>query len=432
MELAIISRYSQHPGPGEAAPRRRIFQFTQGVGTLGTNQKVWVIPSSGDQGRRNSQGNGTGALTENGSHSAGRTERSSMDRERRRPEPSRLLVLAAVFSYFLGPLSVLASRKGRKSRFWVFLAVLSLVSTGIFAAALAGGFDADESSVRLVPVWLGCGIAGVLFGSAAWSGGVLLAAKRYRKELGSLPAVFRKGSIAGVLGMIFPGFGLFLIRRRGRAASAVWAAGSVVISWIILYSAGWIWNWHNRPGPGAAGADSVEYLFLSAAVLMVVGIISWLFQALDGARLASPGGRNGSRARADLYIVALLVAAAAFGLTFQGEAAARYLDDNSSKMLKSGYRIIPLYLSRAAERIDPSRPEYRLRLMRIYGKLENREAEIAARADLVRRLIPCSDFIREEGLAGTNREPLSYGNTSLYHSAGPGEWVRWGDGLPPI
>lgn len=368
---------------------------------MGNSEKVWVIrtprkksgskESSGDIGRSQ-----IGNLPDEGvglKSPAGDTSKSC---------ETPLSLFLATATYFLGPAAIFASKTGRKSRFWVFTAVFSGLLLSLFLIGLSGKVIPGESSSRLVMAWIISGSVGTMAGALAWSKGLLLAAGKNRAALKSMPSFLRKPLGNGVLGIIFPGMGFYLTRHRARAAAAVWSVAAVALSAIVLSNGNWLWMWQKGGGQAASFSLAFEYLFISAAAAGLLGAVFWIFQALDGARLAGEGNRGERRARGDLAAVTLIIAIVAFGSAFQKESVARFLDDKGSVMLEEGYRVIPLCMASAASSLDPSRPEYSVRVMEIHQEMGNQKRAAAMRADLVGRLIPCSEFIHQSGLARIN------------------------------
>jgi len=368
---------------------------------LGNSEKVWVIrPPRKKSGSKECSGDIDRSQIGNLPDGSGGLKSPAGDAPKKSETPLSLFL--AMATYFLGPAAIFASKAGRKSRFWVFMAVFSGLLLSLFLVGLSGRVIPGESSSRLVMAWVLSGLTGVLIGSLAWSKGLVLAARKNQAALKSMPSFLRKPLGNGILGIIFPGMGLYLTRHRVRAAAAVWSVAAVALSAIVLSNGNWLWMWQKSGGQVASFSLAVEYLFISAAAAGLLGMIYWIFQALDGARLAVEGIREESRARGDLAAVTLIIAIIAFGSAFQKESVARFLDDKGSAMLKEGYRVIPLCMASAASSLDASRPEYSVRVMEIHQEMGNEKTAATMRAELVGRLIPCSEFIHQSGLARIN------------------------------
>jgi len=369
---------------------------------MGNSEKVWVIPASSKRSRSKKTDKavdpeleerlsslGAGVIGGGGGgkgKKAGGSSRAPSD-------------FVSVISYFLGPFSILAAGKGRKSGFWLSILALSVLSFAVFGAGLLGWFDMDGSGAWVFQAWVGSAVAGVVLGAAAWSRGLVLAQRQSRPAFRLFPGFMRSPWGAGALGIVFPGFGLYSTGRPRRAAAAVWPAAFIALSAIILFNSKGLWN-------SAAGAQSygyggrfLEYVFITAAVLGFLGVVFWIFQALDGARLASCAGGGKARAGGDLAAAMLLISMIAFGLMFQNDYVAESLHARAGEMFDDGYRVIPVYIESAAVRIDRSRPEYSIRLMEFYEGVDETEKARTVRSDLVSSLVACAGFIRESGIA---------------------------------
>lgn len=406
---------------------------------MGNREKVWVIrPTRKSSGSRENSGGIDASRIGNLPDEQGDQKPRMSSGEKSYSRPVSLFM--AMASYFLGPFTILASKTGRENSFWVFMSAFSGLLLALFLIGLSVKVIPGESSSRLAMAWILSGLAGVLIGSVAWSRGLVLAARKNRAALKSMPHFLRKPLGNGILGMIFPGLGLYLTRHRARAAAAVWSLTAVALSAIVLHNRNWLWMWQKTASRTDSLPRAVEYLFISAAAAGLLGMILWIFQALDGARLAGKGKQAPRRAGGDLAAVTLIIAIIAFSCMFQRESVARFLDDRGSDMLKSGYRVIPLGMASAAGRLDPSRPEYSVRVMEIHREMGNSETAASIRAELVKRLIPCSEFIHQSGLARMNQA-----GTGGETDTGPGGITPGGEesvlagpdfvrniGLPPI
>lgn len=387
--------------------------YRKGVGTLRNKGKVWVIPptqkerDSSDISRDYDSGSLKRLAYESaqspdqsgrqsGSQSEPRSGREKQHISRGKDNPSTLL---ALLPYFLGPMSVLASKKGRRSRFWMSIAVFSGLILAMFVAGAAGWIKPGENPSWVVLTLLVLGLIGIPASFAAWSRGLTLVSRRKRSVIKSLPSFIRRPWVNCLIGIILPGFGLYSLGRRQRAAAAVWSVAAVVLSATVLLNGDWLWSWQKGFGYGQSPDRVIEYMLISAAVTGLLGAVFWISQALDGARLAGASKAGSRRNNGDLAVVALIVSIVAFGFTFQKEQVARSLDEQASVMLKDGYRVIPLCMASAAARIDPSRTEYSIRIMEIYQVMGRSEAAASIRREILDRLTPCSRFIHDSGLA---------------------------------
>lgn len=317
-----------------------------------------------------------------------------------------------VLSYLFGPLSVLASGEGRKSRAWVLISSISALLLVIFAAGPAGWAKPVQGSQGAIIAWLIIGIAGLIAGFAAWSRGIISAARENRLAFKNLHHIVKRPWLNGLLGMVLPGFGLYLSGRKGRASIAVWSMAAVSISALILANGAWLWGWSHGGGFGASTGRALEYIFVVAATTGLIGVAAWIVQAMDGARLAAAGTAGTGASRGDYAAIMLLVAIVAFTTMFQNEDVAASLDGQASEMFDKGYRLIPMLMSSAAAKIDPARPEYSARLIGIYEEMGDREAAKAVRAELFGRVAPVAGLFsakRFKALDGTEKPALQSG-----------------------
>ena len=67
--------------------------------------------------------------------------------------------------------------------------------------------------------------------------------------------------------------------------------------------------------------------------------------------------------------------------------------------------IIPLYMTRAAVRLDPSKPSYSMRMIGLYEEKGEQAAADALRRELVARLGPSISLLEEEGMVFSGKAP---------------------------
>ncbi len=377
---------------------------------MGNSGKVWVIPSS----RKRSSSKKVDKAVDSGLEerlryvAASLMEDGGAGTDKKAGGSARTpFNFVAVISYFLGPFSILAVEDGRKSRFWLSTLCIFVLGLAVFTAGLVGRLDTAGGGAWVIPAWLASAAVGVITGVAAWSRGLVLAGRRSRTASKVFPRFAQCPWGAGMLGMALPGFGLYSNGRRGRAAAAVWPVAFIALSAIILCYSSQLWD-------SLAGAESygyggrfLEYIFMSAAALGFLGVVFWIFQSLDGARLAGQGAAGNIRRGGDIAAVMLLISLIAFGSMFQKDYVAETLHGKAGDLFDEGYRVIPVYIESAAVKVDPSRPEYSVKLMEFYEGVNDIEKARAVRAELVASFVPCAGFIRESGLArlGNNRIP---------------------------
>lgn len=302
-----------------------------------------------------------------------------------------------VMSYMTGPLSVLATSKGRSSRAWATVSV-----TGFLTAMAAAWMWSTVS-------WSGhddaAGVAALILASAAaliccsaWARAVIVAWKHEAPTIRRSPDWMRSGPAAGLFGSVFPGMGLYVSGNPVRSTLALWTICIAGISAMILSRATWLWGLNSRAGALSMDPDTLERLFIAAAAMTVVGVIAWVVQALDGMRLAGLGSRKKAVPRGNVFSIALIASLVLMAITFEPSVIARALDRSASTAAEHGMKAIPFRLARAASALDPSKPAYTIRAIEMAERNgEHRYAE-AAREDLMRRLEPSLKLLQEEGM----------------------------------
>ena len=113
----------------------------------------------------------------------------------------------------------------------------------------------------------------------------------------------------------------------------------------------------------------LETIFMLAAGILMVGLIGWIAQALEGARqmMGEPGIRH--RMRGDWYAAALLFTLVGMALVWDPSAMAGHLDGGSIVLREKGFRLIPLKLSQSAHRLDPAPSQYAIQAMELCEEL---------------------------------------------------------------
>jgi hypothetical protein len=188
--------------------------------------------------------------------------------------------------------------------------------------------------------------------------------------------------------------GLLAAGRNRRAAAALWLFNLPLAALLVLLAVPRYW-------PAVMGQDLAvdplvfEKIVLVAGGLAAVGMLGWLVQALEGARLVqvetgTPRGRRG-----DLYGLALLGAVAALFALAEPAPVARYLGREARTLQEQGLRLIPLVMVRTATVLDPGRTDYTVTTLEILdamgrprpaAEIRNRlEDDLASYLEMVRR-----------------------------------------------
>ncbi len=289
----------------------------------------------------------------------------------------------AAFAYVLGPLSIFATNHGRQSRFWIALAVASVVILEFIALRARSLFSNPEGAGASYAIW--CIVAMIMTAAAfaSWARGVALLGARRGWLLRRLPAWVRERGAAAMLGLLIPGYGLYVAGHSRRAVAALLGACAFVASLIALHFAPGLWRWNQETGAFHDGA--LERVFISAACLGLVGALSWVFQWLDGARLAGYRTGRDDGMPGDWSALLLLIAIALGVATFHPGKAAHSLDGFAVSAEERGLELVPLYASEAAMRLDPSEPAYALRAAAMNERAGRGDEARAIRQKLVTR-----------------------------------------------
>ncbi|MBN2071170.1 MAG: hypothetical protein JW814_06900 [Candidatus Krumholzibacteriota bacterium] len=306
--------------------------------------------------------------------------------------------VSLILSYLAGPLSVLATGRGRRSRFWAGLAVFSVALTA--GVMLIWGklscWSTRESPLGAIVMLVA--IAAVISGFSAWTRAVVLAGSHEGPRLRRSPDWIRGPLAAGLFGFICPGMGLFAIGRSKHAVAALWMACVTVISLLFLSRVEWLWNFNAYAGVFAVRQDTLEYILTGISAATALGGLAWIVQALNGARLAGRASNRKTGSRRDWAAAALLLSIIALLAFSRPAVVAEALDRGAAAASSKGMRIIPLHLSLAAIRLDPSRPGYVIRAIGLYEDSGDQARADAMRRDLMDRLEASVPFMEYEGV----------------------------------
>ncbi len=275
-----------------------------------------------------------------------------------RPRRPRLLLILA---WLTGPMSYLLTRAGRRDRIGSAIAIEAVVLAGALVASwttlgrLAGGGD------RSILLQLGCCAAVSVLWCEIWIRGLLVTSRVCRDLELSRPGRRRPFTL-GVLGLVLPGFGLLVTGHTRRTALAIHAIGATVVCALAVTQGKSWWDRHDADAAALFTDLQVEQSLLVLACAVLLGLLAWIVQALEGARLAAGQHFVRSINTADRFPAALLAALVVFGLLFSPADAARQFDMLSRTLVEDGFRYIPLWTQRAAAALDQSESIYMLRV----------------------------------------------------------------------
>lgn len=304
---------------------------------------------------------------------------------------------ALALTFFLGPLSLLL-RMGEE-RTWR----LAALGCGIIAAA-AAWFRPGILEVLLKGPLAVLGFGAVLcvvvlLIFSTWSRAVLLAGRDIYANPHRLPQWIYTPAAIGVVGLMVPGSGLLLAGHMKRAAAALWAPILVGISTLLLMSAPEVWNRHQQLRGDGTFNSALEAFFLVAVAAGMLGLISWVVQALDGLRVALAWRNQKAPARrSDWVAAALLASMLALIITANPSDLARNLDDLVVSSQEAGLRVIPLGLGQAAMRLDSSHPVYAMHVAGLYEDLGQHQAATNLMRKLRARWLPYEQMMASGGM----------------------------------
>lgn len=285
-------------------------------------------------------------------------------RHRRRGAPRSWPVALA---YALGPFGLFFMRPGRGNMLWASLGAGSITAwIWITVRRIELMTKVEDGSLSAVTLLAGTSLVLVL-AFVAWAAALLEAGRSRRFHAPRLRGPLRQLKLVAALGLLFPGLGLLVIGRRRRAAWAIAMAGPPLAAAVLLGHASWMWHLDQSRAAAGMSPHNLEVLFLASALILAVGILIWLVQALDAARLAARS--SGRTSDGGPLACVLLVAMAVFAVAFRPAAVGRDLDCFAMAMRLEDYRLIPLCLELGAMRLDPSMPLYAIRAADLYDDL---------------------------------------------------------------
>lgn len=313
------------------------------------------------------------------------------------------IALLVGLAYLLGPFALLLTPKGRENSGWLTAGIASGIA-GV--ALLLWGHNVPQQlgggwSFLLLAVVVSLV---VLTWFAAWSRAVYFAGTAWKRNSTQLPEWIDRPWSVGSLGFLIPGMGLLVAGCPRRAATVVLALGPAMLAGLLLLNASWIWNLHMATGWRPLSSHSLEGLFIMAAVIVFAALLGWSAQALEGIRQVHLQRRTFARGRGDWYAVALLATAATLVVVANPGQLAGHLDRQVDHLRGDGYQVIPLYMTLAASKLDPSQSQYAVKAMDLYSELGQAEKAAQLRYALDRNLDTYVQYVR--GTRPLPEEPL--------------------------
>jgi|GEM_PF-2376527 len=310
-------------------------------------------------------------------------------------KPMHIALLLAL-TYALGPFAILLTEQGRKSKPWLATGIAS-GALAIILVSMRGAILASTQTGRgLIPlfvfsalVFLGC--------FSVWARALLITGDAVLRRGKKLPSWVKTPWAAGGLSFVVPGFGLLITGCPKRAAAVVWSCWPALLSALMLGHAGWIWSVQQRTGHVVATAEILELVFLVTAIVAAVSVLGLTAQALEGARQAFPRSARIHNQRGDWYALALLGSVACLVVASDPTSVASRLDHHSESLHASGLRVIPLYMTLAASRLDPADSQYVLQAIDLNTELGRIDEAAGLRARLDEDLSAYVQVVMGEG-----------------------------------
>jgi len=305
--------------------------------------------------------------------------RKQQSRERRPKHPLPLFILA----YATGPFAPLVLGPGRTNPFFSLLAILcALIGAGVVWRGDLAWTAFRNGSLPFLPLLAGVA-AWFVLAALCWAWGVARAG-RYLEGGAAFPEWIRSPGVTGLAGLLAPGAGLVLAGHRWRGSTVVAGLGPFAVGLLLVLLAPTLWRINGAHGEAGVPGITMEWVLLGAAGLVGAGILFWIVQALDGARLASPRFRTRT-SRADLLPLLLLVVLAASPWFFHPSHVGGTAEGWADRLERGGMQMTPLLLVRGAAWIDPGNPLHELHAAQLHEDLGQDGAARAIREDLHRR-----------------------------------------------
>ena len=260
-----------------------------------------------------------------------------------------------LIAYLLGPVIQPFMSNGRRRIIWSVMGPGS-VAVGVTLLVFRSHFTTlIEAGYYGVLLWLITVSAVVLSFITAWAAAISSVNSK-REGRGSKQSFWvRDPRCVSSFGFIVPGLGLMITGHPRRAAWAFWILGPLAVASIVLLNWRWLWECSRvSAAPGISGV-ALETVFVVAAGVAAMAILSWIIQALEGARLVSS---HCSNRLGDTVGIALLVSLVLLLVLFRPVSFAQELHSASVPLQQNGFKLIPLTMNEAAMRLDSATPVY--------------------------------------------------------------------------
>ena len=342
------------------------------------------------------------------------------------PASTMHYALLMTLTWLSGPAALLLTRSGRRQQGWVVLSVSSTVA-GLIVLMVPYARMVALTGLATPLAWGALAMLASLGGFTAWARATQLIAASVPPQHRA-PRLLRSPLVIFALGLMAPGSGLLASGSRWRAALWLWALWPAALGAVVLRSGLGMWRHLVATVPNAAAADLLETSILLAVGAVTAGAIVWLVQALEGARRVAPPSSS-SRGRADWFAVALGLSCATLAIAGQPGRAARELGDAALVLRAEGMSIIPLQLSLAADRLDPSCAEYAVQAIALHEERGERDRADRLRARLdeglasymallgADRTVPAGGDSRAPTIRPRIDDPARSGDADLYYGA---------------
>ena len=300
-----------------------------------------------------------------------------------------------LLSYLLGPLAIVLTPEGRRSRRWVGAGIFFAIAW--VALAVGGGSILGMlSEGALTAPWLVFLVLALAGGFTVWARALGLAGGRHRPTLHRMPLLLRRPWSAGILNCLAPGLALLVGGRPWSAGAVLWSFWAATAGLVTLVGARRVTTSNADAGMVFRPSVAFEIMLMTATVLVCGGFLVWLIQSLAGFGRIVPEVALRRRPRADRLALVLMGTLLVFVFAWDPPTVGGALHGRALAWQQDGYRVIPLALSLAARKCDPTGVDYAVTAIELNRELGRDEAAAALRADLDRQLASYLALRRKE------------------------------------